>query len=207
MVHRGLPLCIRVRKKMMVLTTSFVTLLKLSVSLVDSLRGLGFTAQAGAGGAARIPSTPCAPGHLLIYGVHPKLKRLRSPRGGRRLARLSRQPASRRAPTIFHCLGDSGVAAITPLDRPWACYPKQTVSNSFLSVPSVFFFWRPRVAQLPTRRCFRFERFPFTAQCLESPLVYIPLLLHFRPGIICLFAHSAPIVKASSPHLCHSLCT
>jgi hypothetical protein len=45
--------------------------------------------QAGAGGAARIPSTPCAPGHLLIHGVYPKLKRLRSPRGGCRLARLS----------------------------------------------------------------------------------------------------------------------
>jgi hypothetical protein len=47
----------------------------------------------------------------------------------------STPPASRRAPTIFHCLGESGVAVITPLDRPWACYPKHKKIISVFASP------------------------------------------------------------------------
>jgi hypothetical protein len=74
----------------------------------NSSQILAVRLQAGAGGAARIPFAPCAPGHLLIHGVYPKLKRLRSPRGGRRLAvfrhfRISidiQPPAARRPYSI-----------------------------------------------------------------------------------------------------------
>ena len=77
-----------------------------------------------------MPRHLALPGHLLIYGVYPELKRLRrTPAvvGWRPSEDASRDatsppPASRRAPSIFHCLEGSSVVAITSRDRPCSCY-------------------------------------------------------------------------------------
>jgi len=71
---------------------------------------------------------PASPRHHALWGTFSSTVYIPSlnaseHRGRSQAGLLSRRPASRLAPTIFHCLGDSGVAAITPLDRPWACYP------------------------------------------------------------------------------------
>ena len=72
-------------------------------------------------------------------------------------------PASRRAPSIFHCLEGSSVVAITSRDRPCSCYSvdgfwiftfknacraerseKIFVRSSQKNAPSRFFSWRAR---------------------------------------------------------------
>ena len=77
-----------------------------------------------------MPRHLALPGHLLIYGVYPELKRLRRtpavvgwrPSEDASRDATSRPPASRRAPSIFHCLEGSSVVAITSRDRPCSCY-------------------------------------------------------------------------------------
>ena len=96
---------------------------------------------AGAGGAARIPSTPCAPGHLLIHGVYPKQQRLGSPRGGRRLApvfRDSQPPAARRPYSIAWV-----IAASSPLHL-WTDHERAIQNNQSLFICP----WQSRVAPL-----------------------------------------------------------
>ena len=81
-----------------------------------------------------MPRHLALPGHLLIHGVYPELKRLRETppvvdwsSSGRaspfsEMPRPSRLPDSRAAPSIFHCLEGSSVVAITSRDRPCSCY-------------------------------------------------------------------------------------
>jgi len=116
---------------------------------------VGFPAQAGAEGAARIPSTPCALGHLLIYGVYPKPQRLRSPRGGCRLAvfRDSQPPASPRPYSIAWVN-----AASSPLhlwtDHGRAIQNKQQVFIFFCLATSGCPASNSTVYPKQTRKCF-----------------------------------------------------